>query len=344
MTELLRFEEVESIEEVYTLSKYPKTDYTYSRLSRDRVELAPGQVAVPNMSRRSLSQFRVQGPHADTTDLPAAAAAWTTTTVRKRYTTIDSSDDETAYLHKGTYNAADNRWWLTRLLVTVITTITTATSNTYRKIVGPSHRYPYTDRRPAKGDFMSRAATTLGAPFYWIYSVVKTLVTTTVTTVTETIMPNHVGENEKYMTRSYQSKADSNRRMWPWILLLLLPMMGYGLNYTYKNFDHLAMPNFTDFQLDLSEFYASEFPKISWPALPNISLSELNVFPRINLTLPEINITLPDVTENLPQVSKAYREYKDIVQNRMTDASDYLSVVAGSCYEEMKRFWRGVIG
>lgn len=69
-------------------SKYPKTDYTYSLLSKDRVELAPGQVAMPNMSRRSLSQFRVQGPNtsADEVDRLAATASWTTSNARNRYT------------------------------------------------------------------------------------------------------------------------------------------------------------------------------------------------------------------------------------------------------------------
>ncbi|KAF5287508.1 hypothetical protein FQA39_LY04136 [Lamprigera yunnana] len=35
-------------------NKYPKTDYTYSLNSRDKTEIAPGVVAMPNMSRRSL--------------------------------------------------------------------------------------------------------------------------------------------------------------------------------------------------------------------------------------------------------------------------------------------------
>lgn len=60
--------------------------------------------------------------------------------------------------------------------------------------------------------------------------------------------------------------------------------------------------------------------------------------------MPEINITLPDLRENLPEVKKTYREYKDIVQNRMADASDYAKVVADSCYEEVRRFWQGVLG
>ncbi|KAJ8923336.1 hypothetical protein NQ315_001894 [Exocentrus adspersus] len=33
---------------------YPKTDWTYSQHSRDRVELAPGVVAMPNMSRKTI--------------------------------------------------------------------------------------------------------------------------------------------------------------------------------------------------------------------------------------------------------------------------------------------------
>ncbi|KAF5290584.1 hypothetical protein FQR65_LT11535 [Abscondita terminalis] len=35
-------------------NKYPKTDYTYSLHSRDKTEIAPGVIAMPNMSRRSL--------------------------------------------------------------------------------------------------------------------------------------------------------------------------------------------------------------------------------------------------------------------------------------------------
>ncbi|KAF9790015.1 hypothetical protein SFRURICE_002380 [Spodoptera frugiperda] len=275
-------------------NKYPKTDYTYSPMSKDRVELAPGQVAMPNMSRRSLSQFRVQGPNTsvDEVDRLSATTSWTTSTVRRRYT----------------------RWWITRLLISIVTTITTTTRNTYRKIVGPSHRYPYTDRRPAKASLVSRTAAVAAAPFVFIYSLIKTVVTTTVTTVTETLTPNHVEVNKKYIAQSYQEKAAAKKRWWPWLLLLLLPAFGYGSHYTYENWERLAMPNFTDFRVDLSEFSAIKIPEFS---LPNISLPSLDVLPKIKM--PEINITLPDIRENLPEVKKTYIEYRDIVQNRMAD-------------------------
>lgn len=60
--------------------------------------------------------------------------------------------------------------------------------------------------------------------------------------------------------------------------------------------------------------------------------------------MPEINITLPTISDNLPEVAKTYREYKDVVQNRLTDASDYMKVVAESCVEEIGHFWRSILG
>lgn len=39
---------------IFCFSKFPKTDYTYSKLSPHRREIKPGIIAMPNMSRRSL--------------------------------------------------------------------------------------------------------------------------------------------------------------------------------------------------------------------------------------------------------------------------------------------------
>ncbi|GLV32936.1 klaroid [Carabus blaptoides fortunei] len=44
-------------------NKFPKTDYTYSVHSKDRVELAPGVIAMPNMSRRSLRSSTEHNNH-----------------------------------------------------------------------------------------------------------------------------------------------------------------------------------------------------------------------------------------------------------------------------------------
>ena len=93
------------------------------------------------------------------------------------------------------------------------------------------------------------------------------------------------------------------------------------------------MPNFTDFHIDLTEFSA-KIPNL----MPNITL------PKLNITLPDINITLPDISDNMPTVTYTYKVYKEVIENRVAEASDYVSVVGESCLEEMKRFWRGIIG
>lgn len=34
------------------------------------------------------------------------------------------------------------------MLVSLVTAVSTSVSNAYRKVAGPAHRYPYTDRKP----------------------------------------------------------------------------------------------------------------------------------------------------------------------------------------------------
>lgn len=41
-------------------NKFPKTDYTYSELSPHRREIAPGQVGMPNMSRKSMDMHHTR--------------------------------------------------------------------------------------------------------------------------------------------------------------------------------------------------------------------------------------------------------------------------------------------
>lgn len=49
-------------------SVFPKTDYTYSQASQCRYEIAPGVLAMPNMSRRSI--------HADNNDSTTAQVSY----------------------------------------------------------------------------------------------------------------------------------------------------------------------------------------------------------------------------------------------------------------------------
>lgn len=60
-------------------NKYPKTDYTYSKLSPHRREIAPGVVAMPNMSRQSLDK------HHERVNYMATSNPERETEIRARY-------------------------------------------------------------------------------------------------------------------------------------------------------------------------------------------------------------------------------------------------------------------
>lgn len=296
-------------------NKYPKTDYTYSTASKDRVELAPGQIAVPNMSRRSLQHFRTFGPNTslDEVDEIIKDNAWFNSSIRKRLVAAESSDDEDVSYSRQ-LDEKSSQWWLTSVFTTLLSMVVTSTQNTYRSVFGPKKGYPYTNLPPRKGVLQS-SASALAAPFVWIYTKIISTVTTTITTITETITPSQ--KPQHYTPAFGVVSKQKQRRWWPWLLLLFLPIFGYGSYYTYENFDEIALPNFDNFKLDLPEFSAMPI---------------------------DINLTLPTFSDRMPDIAKTYSEYKDIVHNRMADASDYVRVVANSCLEEAGRYWRGIVG
>lgn len=78
----------------FIFSKYPKTDYTYSPHSRDRQEIAPGVLAMPNMSRRSLHSYD-------------SSSDYVTSHNKQTNTEILESDD-TDYVSKSTYTLRSN--------------------------------------------------------------------------------------------------------------------------------------------------------------------------------------------------------------------------------------------
>lgn len=102
-------------------SKTPKTDYTYSELSPHRRQLAPGIVAMPNMSRRSL------GNHDERVNYMVQQNPGQEEFIRRRY--------QSKYTQQANYDSADEldatfgqqkqSWWLVRLIQLVVSTVTT---------------------------------------------------------------------------------------------------------------------------------------------------------------------------------------------------------------------------
>lgn len=65
-------------------SVFPKTDYTYSKASQCRYEIAPGILAMPNMSRRSI--------HSDTDSSIEISNKTLSQTVQRTGSKISDSD------------------------------------------------------------------------------------------------------------------------------------------------------------------------------------------------------------------------------------------------------------
>ncbi|CAG9773898.1 unnamed protein product [Ceutorhynchus assimilis] len=109
--------------------KYPKTDWTYSHHSKDRVEIAPGVVAMPNMSRRtihSLDNYNVSHKNTNTD--------YTTSNIGYR---SQDSKNEDYFIKRRTYTSTHTRWSVFKQKVsTTIVSILTMFSFVYRAQTG----------------------------------------------------------------------------------------------------------------------------------------------------------------------------------------------------------------
>ncbi|XP_037812679.1 sun domain-containing protein 1 [Lucilia sericata] len=122
----------------------PKTDYTYSELSPHRRELAPGIVAMPNMSRQSLENhherinYMIQRNPAQEEQIRRRYESSKYTQNRRAAERLAyDSGDEVDYSQYQTYRTSRNVYnynnkyeesWLMRFITTIVTTLTTTWS------------------------------------------------------------------------------------------------------------------------------------------------------------------------------------------------------------------------
>lgn len=108
-------------------NKFPKTDYTYSKLSQQRREIKPGVIAMPNMSRRSLEHHAERVNQMIRRD-PAQESFFRSryealTTLRKRHTadSFYDSQDETDFLNNSRSFSTDSRSFFQRVIILITT-------------------------------------------------------------------------------------------------------------------------------------------------------------------------------------------------------------------------------
>ncbi|XP_034479624.1 uncharacterized protein LOC117785626 isoform X3 [Drosophila innubila] len=113
-------------------NKTPKTDYTYSELSPHRRQLAPGIVAMPNMSRRSLAN------HDERVEFMVQQNPAQEEFIRRRYQAklthlnYDSSD-EVDITHFG--QQQKQSWWLLRFISFIVSNV----SSTWTRLTSISN-------------------------------------------------------------------------------------------------------------------------------------------------------------------------------------------------------------
>ncbi|KAH8394676.1 hypothetical protein KR222_001666 [Zaprionus bogoriensis] len=124
-------------------NKTPKTDYTYSELSPHRRQLAPGIVAMPNMSRRSL------GNHDERVEFMVNQNPAQEEFIRRRYQSHYQSNlnydsaDEVDITHFG-QKQEQSSWWLVRffsLLVSSVTSVWRSVTSVSNKETDAYHNY-----------------------------------------------------------------------------------------------------------------------------------------------------------------------------------------------------------
>lgn len=113
-------------------SKFPKTDYTYSTHSKDRVELAPGVVAMPNMSRRSLRRSMEHSTSSSATNNRTSQSVYYCSAeepqVYKRSAAVTGSIRQTLFRDED-----ENQYYSTR--VSVVNRIYTRVVSSFLRVV-----------------------------------------------------------------------------------------------------------------------------------------------------------------------------------------------------------------
>ncbi|KRF98560.1 uncharacterized protein Dwil_GK22144, isoform B [Drosophila willistoni] len=195
-------------------NKTPKTDYTYSELSPHRRHLAPGIVAMPNMSRRSLEN------HNDRVNFMVQQNPAQEEFIRRRY--------QSKYTQNVNYDSADEldatqfgqlqkqSWWFLRLIQVVITTVTTTWSRITNISQTETNAYQnyYAKQRQRGGEqvgIFTRIARAIGGSFLSLMSYIYLFIASVLSADT-------------WLLRSSNAENKSKKRFLL-LLLILLPLL-----------------------------------------------------------------------------------------------------------------------
>ncbi|TDG50150.1 hypothetical protein AWZ03_003366 [Drosophila navojoa] len=228
--------------------KTPKTDYTYSELSPHRRQLAPGIVAMPNMSRRSLEHHDQRVNYM--VDRNPAQEEFIRRRYQANYTHLnyDSADE----LDNTQSNQQVQTWWLLR----VITSIVSSISSVWTSIANISETessayqnyYAKRDRQPKHGLIVSSLLGLMRYIYIGIASVLSL---------------------DTWLLRSNNPENKWKKRFLLFLLLLLPVLMVVGVFYYLHPHE-----SFPPRKIRISILELPEIPKIDIGAYLNVAQFE----------------------------------------------------------------------
>ncbi|PSN30516.1 hypothetical protein C0J52_17659 [Blattella germanica] len=239
-------------------NKFPKTDYTYSRISPHRKELVPGVIAMPNMSRRSLNTMRQHGISSSESNLTRSNTFTATTKHQKsksrwidpstsasrkvfeEWTAVDSDVDEVAesFARKSS-STVQKSWAITTYVSSFFMTIWTFISSSctsmvdsaYRLVGYPRDNYVYATPRRGVSPVTDGGPNLLKRLFSWCYRVGCSVMQLDLMLLSSCHSTQIDQENEMYYEDEFaetetMSKTASPHKHRSWrLLLLLLPLL-----------------------------------------------------------------------------------------------------------------------
>lgn len=226
-------------------NKFPKTDYTYSELSPHRRELAPGMIAMPNMSRPGLSK------HAERISEMIQRNPTQESFIRQRYASsglaggsfahsdpYDSGEEQlelsqlsasrsyrnTSYLRKGAHTAVheeQHRSIVSRFFLSIVNLFYGSTHSVSRLFNKSEHNMYYTRIEDERG-FFGKLSSLVNALLTGIFKKLYLLISTVLFLDT-------------WLLQTSASDVVQGRRKRKFLLwlLVLLPFLLFGGIYLY---------------------------------------------------------------------------------------------------------------
>ncbi|XP_055686723.1 klaroid protein [Lutzomyia longipalpis] len=207
-------------------NKYPKTDYTYSKLSPHRREIVPGVIAMPNMSRKSLekheervNQMVLNNPSQESY-IRARYEATRFTRSAARPLHYDSGEDEldlSQYDRRKRTTTVYRETIFRRLYTRIITTIVTSWYWISRPFTSSTAKgyYASTDlSQTEKKSIFRRILSGIGSSFMYVFQRIYLLIASILVLDTWLLQSSVEGGRHK--------------KKFLWFLVLLLPFLLFG--------------------------------------------------------------------------------------------------------------------